>query len=364
MHDGVEIAVIGAGVVGAAIAQAAAAQGRDVAVLEGADQPATGVTARNSGVIHAGLYYPPGSLRAETCIEGNGRLLAWTAEHGVAAARPGKLIPARTRAEQEALESLFDNALASGAPGLRRLTAAEVKRQEPRLPPVREALLSTTTGIVDATALCLSLLADAEERGALVLMGAALLGSEPRAGGFRLDTARGPLDADHVINAAALSAPHVAALLGDAAPQLHPCRGDWFRLRDAGGWNHLIYPARSRSALGLGVHLTLDLAGGVRLGPDAEFVADPDDLAPADHKLQKFVRAARELLGPLPEDALRWDGCGIRPKLRAPGADAEEDFALERGRSGAVHLFGIESPGLTAALALAPRALAALDAPA
>lgn len=357
MQDGVDIAVVGAGIVGAAIGQAAAERGFSVAVLEREERPASGVTARNSGVVHAGLYYPPGSLRAVTCIEGNRRLREWARKFDLPFAQPGKLIPARTDAEQQALADLHANARDSGAPGLALLTGEEVARREPQLPGVREALFSATTGIVDATALCHSLLADTERRGGLVLMRAAVLGVNARSGDFVVDTGRGQLMASLVINAAAWGAPAIAALLGDDAPRLYPCRGDWFRLRRPGAWNHLVYPARPHGALGLGVHLTLDLAGGVRLGPDAEFVADPGDLAPAEGKNDKFRAAAEALLGPLPGDALAWESCGMRPKLRAPGEAAEKDFLLQRGRSGAVHLFGIESPGLTAALALARRVL-------
>ncbi len=300
----VEVAIVGAGVVGCAAASLLAARGRSVALLEAGPRIAEGVTSRNSGVIHSGLYYPPGSLKARTCVRGNRLLYQWAAAHGVAHAKVGKLVVARDEADVPALEELFANARASGAPGI-----------------------ALVNGQCDARVLGIS-------------------------GGWDLDTERGPIRAARVINSAGLYADEIAALAGAGRYRIHPCRGDYFHLGGA-SYRHLIYPARKRGALGLGVHVTLDLAGRVRLGPDAEYCASKEDFTPREDKLAAFAQAARRLLGDVREDQLAWDGCGIRPKLRAPGESEEKDFVLSEDRPGFVNLIGIESPGLTAALALA-----------
>jgi L-2-hydroxyglutarate oxidase LhgO len=350
-----DVAVVGAGVVGCAVASALARRGRAVVVLERAEREGTGVTARNSGVVHSGLYYPPGSLKAETCLRGQALLYAWCAAHGVPFARTGKLVVARGPAEEPTLAALHANAVAAGARGLAVLGPEDVARREPALPACRAALWCPYTGIVDAHALTASLRADAERLGAVFAVQGELRAATRTAAGLRLDTARGELEVGAVINAAGLEADRVAALLGATCPPIHPCRGDYFRLRRPPPYRHLVYPVRAPGAPGLGVHLTLDLAGAVRLGPDAEYVARRDDFSPAEHKLATFHAAAEALLGPLPADALAYDGCGVRPKLRAPGEPAERDFLLFTDPPGCVHLVGIESPGLTAALALAER---------
>lgn len=355
-----DVAVVGAGVVGCAVASALARRGRAVVVLERAAREGTGVTSRNSGVIHSGLYYPPGSLKAETCLRGQALLYAWAAAHAVPHARTGKLVVARDEPALAALHALHANATAAGARGLALIDGAAVARREPALPPCRAALWCEHTGIVDAHALTRSLLVDAERHGATFAAHAELRDVVVGADGFDLDTARGPLTVGALVNAAGLDADRVAALVGAAAPQIHPCRGDYFRLRGPNPWRTLVYPVRAAGSPGLGVHLTLELDGGVRLGPDVAYVATRDDFGPAEHKHAAFHAAAEALLGPLAPDRLVYDGCGIRPKLRAPGEPAERDFAVFEDPPGCVHLVGIESPGLTAALALAERVTAML----
>lgn len=353
-----EVAVVGAGVVGCAIASALARRGREVVVLEREARIGTGVTSRNSGVIHSGLYYPPGSLKAETCVRGQALVYAWASTHGVAHACTGKLVVARDGLEVEALGELHANAIASGASGLRWLDAAEVARRAPALPAMAAALWCERTGIVDAAGLTSSLRADAERHGATFVMHAELLAMSATAAGLRLETTRGELEVEALVNAAGLMADRVAMMAGLAdVPRIHPCRGDYFRLHAAGRHEHLVYPVRRRGSLNLGVHLTLELDGGLRLGPDAEYVAARDDFGPAEHKHAAFLAAAQALLGPLAAGQLRYDGCGIRPKLRAPGEPDERDFVVRAGPPGCVHLIGIESPGLTAALALAERVI-------
>lgn len=351
----VDAAVIGGGVVGCAVASALARAGRSVVVLEREPQEGRGVSSRNSGVIHSGIYYPPDSLKARTCVRGQELLYRWALRRGVPHARVGKLIVARSEDAEASLQALARNAAASGARDCALVTSAEVARREPDLPPVRAALWCPHTGILDAHALVRSLRVDAEEHGAVFAGQAEVQGAALGPAGVRLQTARGELLAGVAVNAAGLDADRVAALLGLGGRVIYPCRGDYFWLRTRARYRHLLYPVRAPGAAGLGVHLTIDLAGRYRLGPDVEYVARRDDFAPAEHKLAAFHRAASELLGPLAPDQLAYEGCGIRPKLRAPGEPAERDFEVSVGPGGCVHLLGLESPGLTAALALAER---------
>lgn len=352
----VDVAVIGAGVVGCAVARVLARQGRDVLVLEREPREGAGVSSRNSGVIHSGLYYPPTSVKAQTCLHGHELLYSWCAARKVPHRRTGKLIVARSGDEEDALQALAANAAAAGARDLALLASDEVARLEPDLPPMRAALWCPHTGIVDAPALVRSLRADAEAHGAIFSGRTTVVAGAVAADAVTLETTRGPVAAAAVINAAGLFADQIAALLGAAAPPIFPCRGDYFSLRTAARYRHLIYPVRAPGAAGLGVHLTVDLAGAYRLGPDAEYVTGRDDFGPADHKLAAFHRAACSLLGPLAPEQLRYQGCGLRPKLRGPGDPIERDFAVFADPPRCVHLVGIESPGLTAALALAERA--------
>ncbi|MDC0718001.1 NAD(P)/FAD-dependent oxidoreductase [Nannocystis bainbridge] len=355
--DQVDVVVVGAGVVGCAVAATLARQGREVLVLEREAREGTGVSSRNSGVIHSGLYYPPASLKAETCLRGQELLYSWCARHRVDHARLGKLVVARSSEEEAALQALADNTSAAGARDCVLVGAGAVRAREPGLPGVRAALWCPNTGIVDVHGLCGSLRAEAEAHGAVFGVHARVDGAEIAGAAVTLRTTRGPVVAGRIVNAAGLHADELAALLGAASPRIHPCRGDYFRLRTPVRYRHLIYPVRARGAAGLGVHLTLDLAGAYRLGPDVTYVEARDDFGPAAHKLAAFHRAACALLGPIGEDQLSYEGCGIRPKLRGPDEPAERDFAVFTS-PGCVHLVGIESPGLTAALALAEKVAA------
>ncbi len=359
MDAEVDVAVVGGGVVGCAVASALARAGRSVLLLEGAQRLGDGVTSRNSGVIHSGLYYPPASLKAQACVRGNALLYEWARSRGVPCAKPGKLVVAREAADVPDLEALAANARASGAPAVELVPAAFVRAHEPAVA-AAAALWCPETGIVDAVELARSLAADAAEHGGLVLTQARVRGIARAASAWELDTARGPVRAERVVNSAGLHADEVAALAGVDRYRVHPWRGDYFRFRPAAPYRHLVYPVRRRGAAGLGVHLTLDLAGGCRLGPDVEHVARKDDYSPREDKLPAFLAAARALLGEVRADQLAYDGCGIRPKLRAPSDPEEKDFVLSEDLPGFVNLVGIESPGLTAALALAERVAALL----
>jgi L-2-hydroxyglutarate oxidase LhgO len=352
--DAVDVAVIGGGVVGCAVAARLAAGGRDVLLLEAEPLLGTGVTSRNSGVIHSGLYYPPDSLKAAACVRGNRLLYEWAERTGVWYRKTGKLVVAQAPSQLGELDALYENARASGAPGLRLVDAAEAAALEPALKTVA-ALHCSETGIIDQHELVLSLRAAAERNGAVVVTGAAVKAIEASGAGFLLDTTRGQLRAERVVNAAGLASAAVARLVGLDRYTIHPCRGDYFNLRSPVVYRHLIYPVKDKTNPGLGIHLTIDRTGAYRLGPDAEYVERDDDFRPAEHKLPEFLAAAQRLLGPLAPDQLSYEGCGIRPKLRAPHEKAERDFVLEEHPGGFVHLIGIESPGLTAALDLADR---------
>jgi L-2-hydroxyglutarate oxidase LhgO len=353
MDAEVDVAVVGGGVVGCAVASSFARAGRSVLLLEGGPRLADGVTSRNSGVIHSGLYYRPGSLKARTCVRGNALLYEWAAAKGVPHARTGKLVVARDRQDVPDLEALAANARASGAPDVALVPGSFVSAREPAVD-VAGALWCPQTGIVDAVELARSFASDAAEHGALVLTQARVLRIERSASAYQLETARGPVHAERVVNAAGLYADEVAALAGVRKYRIHPWRGDYFRFTSAARYRHLIYPVRRRGAIGLGVHLTLDLAGRYRLGPDVEHVDRKDDYSPREDKLDAFLAAARTLLGgDVRAEQLAYDGCGIRPKLRAPSDQEEKDFVVAEDLPGFINLVGIESPGLTASMALA-----------
>ena len=357
------LAIIGAGVVGCALAAALVERGPvgdgEILLLEAAAREGTGVSARNSGVVHAGLYYEPGSRKARTCVEGNARLWSWVEAHGVAHRRTGKLVvaagPQEQRGEEEtALEALLANGLRCGAV-LEPVSLARAPELEPALPAtVAAALWSPNSGIVDAHGLVRSLLVAAQDRGVVFVPSSPVSCIEAAARGFVLHTDRGPILAERIVNAAGLHATTLAAQLG-LSYRLYSARGDYFRLRRAAPWQRLIYPVKLPGSPSLGIHLTLELDGRARLGPDLEWLPEDrrEDYSPesGEAKHGVFLEAARRLLGPLEAEDLVYDGCGIRPKIVGPGERAA-DFEVVEAPAGAWHLLGIESPGLTAGLAL------------
>lgn len=352
-----DCAVIGAGVVGLAVAARLAERGRDVVVLERNGRFGEETSARNSEVIHAGIYYPAGSWKARLCPRGREMLYRWCARHGVAHRRIGKLIVATVPDETSALDGIEARARAAEAP-IERLSRRRAQAMEPALR-VCEALHSPETGIVDSHGFMLSLLGALEAAGGALSVNAPVLGGALLSDGVELQVggaAPARLRARLVVNAAGLWAQPIAAAIEGAAAPPPPryVKGVYFALSGATApFRRLIYPTPPRN--GLGVHLTLDLAGAARFGPDVEILdgASPDalDYRVDPRRAARFAESIRRYWPGLPDGALRPDYAGVRPQLSGPAAT---DFTFRVEHDGALaHLFGIESPGLTAALAIA-----------
>ena len=358
MTDKVDCVVIGAGVVGLAVGRALALKGREVLVLEAADAIGTATSSRNSEVIHAGLYYPTGSLKAQLCVQGRDMLYAYCAERAVPFRRCGKLLVATSDAQLPGLESIRSRAVANGVPELQWLTREEAQALEPALQCVA-ALHSPNTGIIDSHALMLALQGDLEHAGGIVALNSPLARAECAQDAIYLIAEDGTrLQARTVINAAGLYAPGLAARFAglDAAhvPIAHYAKGNYFTLAGRAPFSRLIYPVPE--AAGLGVHLTLDLGGQAKFGPDVQWVDSPDDLLVDPARGDAFYAEVRKYWPGLRDGALAPGYAGIRPKIH--GADAPAaDFVIQgpsvHGVAGLVNLFGIESPGLTSALAIA-----------
>ncbi|VVE01369.1 L-2-hydroxyglutarate oxidase LhgO [Pandoraea eparura] len=366
--DKVDCVVIGAGVVGLAVARTLAMAGREVVILESERAIGTGTSSRNSEVIHGGIYYPPGSRKAALCVEGKHRLYAFCASHGVEHRRCGKLIVATSERQMSELEAIAANARASGVDDLQWLTASEVAQREPALHAFG-ALLSPSTGIVDSHGLMLALQGDAQNAGAMLAFDARVVGARVgHADGIALeiDTAgvTSTLLANTVVNSAGLHAVDVArtfdGLSPEHIPQRYFAKGSYFTCSQRAPFSHLIYPVPEPG--GLGVHLTLDLGGQARFGPNVEWVDEIDYTVNAADG-EGFYAAVRRYWPALADGALQPGYAGIRPKISAPGeptADFRIDGPAVHGVAGLINLFGIESPGLTASLAIAEAVRAAL----
>lgn len=358
--DGVECIVIGAGVIGLAIARALARQGREVLVLEARDAFGTVTSARNSEVIHAGLYYPKDSLKARFCVEGRKRLYDYCETRHVGVRKCGKLIVATNADDLPRLTEIAAKARANGVGDLRVLSRAEAQAMEPALACVG-ALWSLSTGVIDSHGLMLALLGEAEGAGAMLALNAPVTAIsrdlEVTVGG----DAPMRLAARTVINAAGHGAPGLSQPLYDA-PRGWFAKGSYFGLAGRAPFSRLIYPAPQPG--GLGVHLTLDMGGQARFGPDVEWV-EAEDYNVDPRRGDAFYAAVRRYWPDLPDGALTPDYAGVRPKLTPPGAPAA-DFAIHgpeaHGVPGYTALYGIESPGLTAALAIAAHVSACVDA--
>lgn len=358
MLEKVDCVVVGAGVVGLAVARALALAGREVIVLESENAIGTGTSSRNSEVIHAGIYYPKDSLKARLCVEGNAQLYAYCESHGVAHQRCGKLIVATSPAQVEELEAIRQRALVNGVDDLRLLTAEQAQTLEPALR-CEAALLSPSTGIVDSHGLMLALQGDLEQAGGAVALCSAFSRAQLHADGIEIHTEDGTaLLASLMVNAAGLYAPAVANQIEglDAAhiPQAFYAKGNYFTLTGRAPFQHLIYPVPE--AAGLGVHLTLDMGGQAKFGPDVQWVDSPTDLQVDPARGLSFYHEVRKYWPELRDGSLAAGYAGIRPKISAPNASSA-DFVIQaadvHGHPSLVNLFGIESPGLTSCLAIA-----------
>ena len=357
--DHIECVVIGAGVVGLAAARALAQSGREVLVLEAADGIGTGTSSRNSEVVHAGIYYPAGSLKARFCVQGKHMLYDYCRDRGIPHSRLGKLIVAATPAEVPVLHTIRAKAEINGVSDLELLPGEEARRLEPALN-AAGALLSPSTGIVDSHALMLALQGDIEHAGGTVVFHARVQAGSAQPGRFVLHVdGDEPMDlaCEVLVNAVGLHAPDLARRIGGVPPSTipaaHLCKGSYYSLQGRAPFQRLIYPVPE--AAGLGVHLTLDLGGQARFGPDVQWV-DREEYDVDITRAEGFYAAIRRYWPALPDGALLPGYAGLRPKISGPGEPAA-DFVVsgpaEHGVGGLVHLFGIESPGLTASMAIA-----------
>lgn len=351
-----DVLVIGAGIVGLAVARALGRRGHSVIVAEAEGAVGTGVSSRSSEVIHGGMYYPAGSLRARHCTRGRRMLYEFCRSHGVPHARPGKLIVATSEPERAALEGIAERGRANGVEGLAFIEGREARALEPNLACVA-ALHSPETGIVDSHALMLALQGDIEDAGGAIAFHSQVGAIRRESGGWQVEVCGEDLSFDAVVNAAGLGAQAVARAVepypGERIPRQVLAKGSYFGCLGRPAFSRLIYPAPMEG--GLGIHLTLDLAGRMRFGPDVEWV-DAPDYAVDPARTEIFAHAIRRYWPGLPKDALTPDYAGIRPKLTGRG-EAAADFLIdgpaEHGLPHLVHLFGIESPGLTSSLSLA-----------
>jgi L-2-hydroxyglutarate oxidase LhgO len=360
-----DVGVIGGGVIGLACAAKLAAAGRSVVLLERHSGPGRETSSRNSGVIHAGLYYPTNSLKALTCVEGRELLYRRCRTRHVAHRKTGKLLLATSSEEEPKLAAIYARALANEAGAVSHIDRAEIARLEPRVSAI-SGLWSPESGIVDVHELLYSYQKEASDHGALLVFQTDVLGIEHTPHGYALATRssggeRALVHCTTLVNSAGLHADRVAELAGldidNLGYRYHWCKGDYFALDSTlrGLVNHLVYPAPVHA--GLGIHITFDLGGRMTLGPDTEYVSELSYRVDPGKRAQ-FAAAARRYLPELKDEQLIADYAGIRPKLQGP-TDDFRDFVIEdaapHGLAGLINLLGIESPGVTASEAIAER---------
>jgi L-2-hydroxyglutarate oxidase LhgO len=370
MTESVECVVVGAGVVGLAVARALARGGREVLVLEKERWIGSETSSRNSEVIHAGLHYPKDSLKARLCVAGRDRLYAYCGERGIPHSRLGKLTVASKEAELPILDGVWRKAQANGVADLEWVGGNEARAMEPELSCLR-AFLSPSTGIVDSHALMLSYQGELEAAGGMVVLRAPVLAGRTDGRGFALEVGGAEpmaLQCRLLVNSAGVHAPslarRIAGIPAASIPRAYFARGVYFTLSGRSPFRRLIYPVPE--AGGLGVHLTLDLAGQARFGPDVEWI-DGVDYTVDPRRGERFYAAIRSYWPGLKEGALQPGYAGIRAKISGPSEPAA-DFLVqgpaEHGVPGLVNLYGIESPGLTSSLAIADHVASLLDTPA
>ncbi len=360
-----DITIIGAGVIGLAIAAQVASRNRAVFVLEKNERFGQETSSRHSGVIHSGIYYPQGSLKAKLCVEGNRLLYELCRKHGIGYKNLGKLIVATSDEETGQLQELKAKGQRNGAEGLRMISMGELKQMEPNVEGVA-ALLSPSTGIIDSHALMEHFIARAKDGGAEIVYRKKVVGIEGVPDGYKITVAESGEDKFSfttriMINCAGLYCDKIAELagidIGRAGYRLHYCKGEYFSVGNGKSRlvNRLIYPVPEVKNTGLGVHVTLDLEGRMRLGPNTQYVASIDYAVDSRHK-DNFYKSAKRMFPFIEYEDLEPEMAGIRPKLQGPGDDVK-DFVIrdesDKGLPGLINLIGIESPGLTASLAIA-----------
>ena len=375
MTETVDCAVIGAGVVGLAIARALAQSGREVIILESANAIGTGTSSRNSEVIHAGIYYPKNSLKALMCVRGRHLLYEYCQSHGVEHRRIGKLLVATTDDQILPLENLGASAKANGVDDLEWIDGPTLKKMEPELRAVG-AFLSPSTGIIDSHSLMLAYQGDAEDAGAMIAFNSSVINGSIENNVITLSIGGAEpmtLSCQTVINSAGLYAQHIASSIkgmpDEHVPPCHFAKGNYFTLSGRSPFSRPIYPVPETA--GLGIHLTLDLGGQAKFGPDVEWIEDKPWLENADHiagidytvdpsRNTRFYETIRTYWPGLPDNSLLPGYAGMRPKIQAPD-EAAKDYMIQgpndHGVNGLVNLFGIESPGLTSSLAIAEEVL-------
>jgi L-2-hydroxyglutarate oxidase LhgO len=365
----VDVCIVGAGVIGLAIARELAIFGKDVLVLEQGPRYGEGVSSRNSEVIHAGIYYPAGSLKAELCVRGKSMLYEYCESRNIGHDRMGKLIVATTAAEEEQLAGIKRQAGDNGVDDLVEVSRQRLEEMEPALN-ASMALFSPSTGIISAPELMTSLLADLESGGGTLATRSTVSTVQCGQSGFsvncNIENQPYEFQCERLVNAAGLGAQQLAASIDGLSPEFVPalflCKGNYFTYQGGSPFSHLIYPVPERGGAGLGVHATIDLGGQVKFGPDVEYV-ETEDYSVSDERLDQGVHAIRRYFPSLDPERLLAGYAGIRPKLQGPG-DPFCDFVIQGEDAhqipGLVNLFGIESPGLTSSMAIAETVAARL----
>jgi L-2-hydroxyglutarate oxidase LhgO len=354
--DRANVVIVGGGVIGTAIAMAASELWEDVFLLEAMPKLGMGASSRNSGVIHSGLYYEPGSLKARLCVAGNPLLYEYAAAHNVPHRRTGKLVVATSAEETGDLEPLLANGLANGVEGLRIVDRNRVRRLEPHVEAVA-AIEVPATGIVMAEEVVKAYARVATDRGAHLVTNARVDRIEAFSGALRVSSSVGEIETRCLVNSAGLYADEVAAMVGYTRHRIHPVRGEYGELVKAKSdlLRGLVYPLPRRDGLSLGIHLTRTLWDTVLIGPTARYVDDKDNYEHDREPVENFVTYARHLLPEVQPDDVVLSYSGIRAKLLPRGAAGHPDFVIEHDPQfpSVIHLIGMESPGLTSSLAIA-----------